>query len=62
MDTGKTAHVISVDYFTSMDQSLEEFNSVREAVNLEIINLMEQKGIQLAAAHTDVVIRSKNEM
>lgn len=62
MDTGKTAHVISVDYFTSMDQSLEEFNSVREAVNLEIINLMEQKGIQLAAAHTDVVIRSKNGM
>jgi MscS family membrane protein len=60
MDTGKSAHIISVDYFTPMDQNLDEFNTVREAVNLEIINLMEQMGIQLAAANTDVVIRSKN--
>ncbi len=59
MDTGKTAHIIAVDYFTSMQQSIEEFNSLREAVNLELIELLERSGIELAAANTDVIVRSK---
>lgn len=59
MDTGKTAHIIAVDYFTSMQQSIEEFNSLREAVNLELIELLEKSGIELAAANTDVIVRSK---
>ncbi|MBI2284043.1 MAG: mechanosensitive ion channel [Bacteroidetes bacterium] len=59
METGKTAHIIAVDYFTSMQQSIEEFNSLREAVNLELIELLEKSGIELAAANTDVIVRSK---
>lgn len=59
MDTGKTAHIIAVDYFTSMQQSIEEFNSLREAVNLELIELLEKSGVELAAANTDVIVRSK---
>lgn len=59
MDTGKTAHIISVDYFTSMQQSIEEFNSLREAVNLELIGLLEKSGMELAAANTDVIVRSR---
>ncbi len=59
MDTGKNAHLMAVDYFTSMDQSIEDFNLLRETVNLEVIDLLAQKGIELAAANTDVVIHSK---
>ena len=59
MDTGKAAHIVAVDYFTSMEQSIEEFNTLREAVNLEVIELLEKTGIQLAAANVDVVVQSK---
>ena len=58
MDTGKTAHIVAVDYFTTMQQSVEEFNTLREAVNLEIIELLEKSGLELAGANTDVVIKS----
>lgn len=59
MDTGKNAHIIAIDYFTSMDQSIEEFNALRESVNLSLIALLEKSGIELAAANTDVIVRSK---
>lgn len=59
MDTGKNAHIVAIDYFTSMEQSIEEFNGLRESVNLSLIALLEKSGIELAAANTDVVVRSK---
>ncbi len=59
MDTGKNAHIIAIDYFTSMEQSIEEFNVLRESVNLSLIALLEKAEIELAAANTDVVVRSK---
>lgn len=60
MDTGKNAHIMAVDYFTTMQQSVEEFNQLREAINLEVIELLEKQGLELAAANTDVVIRSQS--
>ncbi len=48
-DTGKDAHIITVDYLTNAFQTPEEFNSTRQAVNLEIINLLEQMDIKLKA-------------
>ncbi len=60
MDTGKNAHIISIEYFTSMQQSIEDFNLLREAVNLEIIGLLEKDGIELAAANADILIRKAN--
>ena len=57
MDTGKTAHILSVEYYTSMQQSIEDFYALKEAVNLEVIDLLEKSDIELAAANTDVVVR-----
>ena len=57
MDTGKTAHILSVEYFTTMEQSIEDFYALKEAVNLEVIDLLEKSNIELAAANTDVVVR-----
>ena len=61
MDTGKQAHIVSVDYYTTMGQSLEEFYVLKEAVNLEIIELLEKSGLELAAANTEVVIKSNKD-
>lgn len=56
-DTGKTAHVFSIDYFATMGQTFEEFVKLRETINLELIGLLEQMNITLAAnSSTHVVI------
>jgi MscS family membrane protein len=55
-DTGKNAHLISIDYFAGMQMTIDEFNSLREAINLSIIKKMEEAGLELASANMDVVI------
>lgn len=56
-DTGKNAHIVCVEYFTSMQQSVEEFNELREAVNLEVIELLEKSKVELAALQTELVMQ-----
>jgi MscS family membrane protein len=56
MDTGKNAHILAVDYFTSMEQTLDEFIDFKGATNLAVITLLEEENISLAAANTTVVI------
>ncbi|RFM30512.1 mechanosensitive ion channel family protein [Deminuibacter soli] len=55
-DTGKTAHVITMDYFTSIAQTNSEFNSMREDINLAVIDMLNQQQISFAASSTDVVV------
>ena len=59
-ETGKNAHVVIIEFFTSMDQSIETFNQLRQRVNLEIIGWLEEHHLQLAAANTDVTVRQAN--
>ncbi len=59
METGKNAHIISVEYFTSILQSVEEFNALRETVNLEIVTLLEKTNVSLAASNTEIIVRSQ---
>ncbi len=56
-DTGKNAHVITIQYFTSMAQTLADFQALQQNINLEIITLLEKNDISLAAASSDVVVR-----
>ena len=55
-DTGKNAHLIAIDFFAGMQMTIEEFNSLRESINLSIIKKMEDAGLELASANMDVVI------
>jgi MscS family membrane protein len=58
-DTGKNAHIITIEYFTSMRQNVNEFNALREEINFAVIDLLNKNGVELAAANTDVVIKQK---
>lgn len=53
-NTGKNAHVITVEYFSPMTQTIQEFNELREKINLEIINMLSSLHIELAASGTDI--------
>ena len=46
-DTGRDSHIITVDYMTNAFQTNEEFVSLRQKVNLEIIGLMQELDIKM---------------
>jgi len=56
MDTGRNAHLMAIDYFTTMKQSMDAFNAFREEINLEVIDLLSTDGISLAASSTSITI------
>ena len=58
-DTGRNAHIITVEYFTSMQQTISEFNEQREEVNFEIMELLGNNNVELAASSTDIVVKQK---
>lgn len=56
METGKTAHIFDVDYFTHHTQNIQDFNGLREKINLELLQLLKLMNLELAASSTDVKI------
>jgi len=58
-DTGKNAHIITIEFFTTMQQNVAEFNALREEINFAVIELLNKNGVDLAAASTDVVVKQK---
>jgi len=58
-DTGKTAHVITIEFYTSMQQGIQEFNAMREAINFEVIDLLNKLNVELAAANMEIVLQQK---
>lgn len=59
-DTGKNAHVITVEYFTTMQQTIVEFNALREEINFAVIELLNKNGVELAAASTEILVMQKS--
>lgn len=56
-----TAHALIVqsDYYTA-PVTIREFNAIKQDINLGALQLLEQGGIELAGASTDVRIRKEN--
>lgn len=60
VDTGKNAHIISIEYLSIVTQPMDEFLQQRQEMMIQIIALMEELKIQMAAAATDVVVTNKS--
>jgi MscS family membrane protein len=56
-DTGKHAHIVNVEYFSSADNEIEDYFLLREKINMSLIELLESHKIELAASSTDVVVK-----
>lgn len=59
LETGKNAHVFVVEVYTAMSQSINEFNALREEINLKIIELLENQQIEFAATIADIKLHNK---
>jgi MscS family membrane protein len=44
-ETGKQAHIISVDFFSAASNTLDAFNDLKEQINFEIITMVEKQGL-----------------
>lgn len=56
METGKNAHVFAVDLYTSITQTLQEFNAFKEEINLKILEILAEQKIELAAKSSTVTV------
>lgn len=56
-DTGKHAHIILVEYFSSAADEIEDYFLLREKINMSLIEILEAHKIELAASSTDVVVK-----
>jgi len=55
-ETGKTAHIVEIIFFTSMHQTVTEFLSFRQDVNLQVIKLLQENDIPFAASTNNFII------
>lgn len=58
-DTGRNAHVITVEYFTSMEQDIQAFIALRETINFAIIELLHRHEVDFAASTMDITLRKE---
>ena len=54
-DISGSAFLVNVDYFTS-PVTQDEFNAVKQQINLDVLRLLESLGISIAGASTDIRI------
>jgi len=59
METGKDAHIISIEYFTSMEQTMAEFVALKEQINFSIIEFIASNNIEIAGESQDINIKNK---
>lgn len=53
-ETGKNAHIYDVSFFTTMEQSMADFITLREQVNLEIISFLANNNIAFAGENNGI--------
>jgi MscS family membrane protein len=60
-DTGKNAHVILVEYFSSAEEPIAAYNKMKEDILLLLLEELQRRGIQLAAASNRLSVQLTNE-
>jgi MscS family membrane protein len=58
-ETGKAAHIIEADYYTNMQQNFPEFLVQKQAIQLHMLQLLQQLKIELAAADKEISIKQQ---
>ena len=58
-ETGRNANVVTVEYFTGMDLSDEQFNALKEEINFKVMELIENTGIDFATVNIDALLGTK---
>jgi MscS family membrane protein len=57
-DITPSAFIVLVDYFTG-PVTMQEFNTIKEQINFDVLRLLESRSIEIAGASTDIKITSQ---
>ncbi len=60
-DTGKNANVISIEYFSGMQLTDDEFADLKEQLNFKIMQLIESRGTDFATLNIEALIANQNQ-
>lgn len=52
-DTGKNANVITIEYFSGIDLTDDQFSELKQEINFQIMELIEKTGIDFATLNID---------
>jgi MscS family membrane protein len=58
-DTGKNANIITIEYFSGVDLTDEQFSELKQEINFTVMGLVEKTGIDFATVNIDPVIFSR---
>lgn len=61
VDTGKNAHVVQVEYFSDSEEPLPSFNATKERIIFLLLEELQKRSIQLAAASNRLSVQLSNE-
>ena len=56
-ETGKNAHIIQIEYYTTAGESIADFNAVKEKINWVILEELSQHQLVLAAANNRLTVQ-----
>jgi MscS family membrane protein len=59
-ETGKNANVISIEFWCGMELSDDQFISLKEEINFEVMELVEQSGIDFATLNIDPIFINRS--
>ena len=59
-ETGKNAHIVWIEFFTTMSQDMPTFFALRESINFSIITTLQELNIELASANADIKVYTTN--
>ena len=59
-ETGKNAHIVWIEFFTTMSQDMPNFFDLRESINLSIITTLQELKIELASTNADIKVYTTN--
>ncbi len=57
-DTGQGNNLVHIEYYTSIEQPIRQFQKLREAINLELLTALRTLNMELAADNNTVVIKN----
>jgi MscS family membrane protein len=58
LETGKNAHVFMIEVFTDVSQTIQEFYTLREEMNIAVLEILKQQKIDLATKSSNITVHN----
>lgn len=57
-ETGKNAHIFVLNIFVTINQTLQDFFSLKETLNIAVLEILQKQGVDLAAKSSNIIVHN----